>query len=396
MKRRLRYLGEHKLSVLAIIAGFAGLGFLMFYKLGSLVGGIAPSELTTTVTPLGWHGIIDNPLYLPLKAVRSAVFYLSPDYGQYLLRAPNALFGALSVISFAWLIWLWHGRRTAILTTLLFATSAWTLHVSRLANFDVMYLWAVVTLLLSHVLIYRFGSKPYVWYICLFAWGILLTIPGMVWLVMIEAVLQRSLLLKGWRDFSRWWQRLLTVIMPFVWLPLVGYALYRDHGLVRPFLGLPDTFAQGSELAKQFGGVPVHLFVRGPQYPDLWLDRVPILSIFTLAVCLLGIYFYVTKWKSARSRLLATLFIVGFVLVGFKGPVSLSLLVPVLYVVAATGIAYLLHEWLKVFPRNPLARGLGIGLVALAVAVSCTYNLRAYFVAWPHNPDTKATFRYHR
>ena len=52
----------------------------------------------------------------------------------------------------------------------------------------------------------------------------------------------------------------------------------------------------------------------------------------------------------------------GVVLVGLGGPVGLSILVPLLYVAVATGLAYLLHEWLKVFPNNPLARGFGIGL----------------------------------
>jgi hypothetical protein len=28
--------------------------------------------------------------------------------------------------------------------------------------------------------------------------------------------------------------------------------------------------------------------------------------------------------------------------------------------------------------------------------LSCLYNLRAYFVAWPHAATTQTTFRYHR
>jgi hypothetical protein len=78
---------------------------------------------------------------------------------------------------------------------------------------------------------------------------------------------------------------------------------------------------------------------------------------------------------------------------GLGGAAYLSLVVPLLYIFAATGIAYLLHEWLRVFPLNPVARKLGIGLVVVAVAVSCSYNLRAYYVAWPHNAATQTAFR---
>jgi hypothetical protein len=141
-------------------------------------------------------------------------------------------------------------------------------------------------------------------------------------------------------------------------------------------------------------GVPVHLFIRGPQYPDLWLGRAPLLDIFTLVACLVGAYFYLTRLDSMRSRFLVSFFAMGVVLVGLGGPVGLSLLVPILYLAAATGLAYLLRDWLTTFPLNPIARSLGLGLIILAVCVSCVYNLRGYFVAWPHNQTTKATFRY--
>jgi hypothetical protein len=86
----------------------------------------------------------------------------------------------------------------------------------------------------------------------------------------------------------------------------------------------------------------------------------------------------------------------GLLLVGLGGPVGLSLLVPLLYVWAAAGIAYLTREWLQVFPNNPLARSLGLGLIVLAVGLGCIYNLRAYFVAWPHNQTTRVTFQSRR
>jgi hypothetical protein len=62
----------------------------------------------------------------------------------------------------------------------------------------------------------------------------------------------------------------------------------------------------------------------------------------------------------------------------------------------ATGLAYLLRDWLKTFPNNPVARGVGIGLVVAAVGLSCIYNYRAYFIAWPHNTVTRTVFIYHR
>jgi hypothetical protein len=322
------------------------------------------------------------------------VFYLVPTHGQTLTRLPNAVFGALTIASFSWLTWLWHGRRTALLVSALFATSAWVLHVSRLASYDIMYLWAMTSLLLTHAILHRYAKRAYAWYGILALWGLLLTIPGMIWFILPEVYIQRSLIKVGWKHVNAWWQRLLSIIVTFLWVPLIGIDLSRKGQLVT-WLGAPSHLANPGSFLKQFIGVFVHLFIRGPQYPTLWLGRAPILDAFTLAMSGLGIYFYGSRWRTSRSRLLEIFLIVGAVLVALQGPVSLSVLVPIAYATCAMGIAYLVHEWLHVFPLNPLARTLGIGLVTLTVAISCVYNLRVYFVAWPNSPVTQAIFRYH-
>lgn len=395
MKQLSSYLSKRSRLIGWSLLALAGLAWLMLHGLGSLTGGLSAGEAAAAKAPVGWHGIYHQPLDLPLKLVRSVVFALSPGHGQTLTRLPNVLFGSLAIVSFACLIWFWHGTRTAIAAGLLFATSAWVLHASRLASFDVLYLWAVPTLLLLHVLLSRYSQRVLVWYGSLLIWGVMLYVPGLVWLILVEAWLQRSTLIDSWKHFGNWQQHLLYFVAGLVWLPLLVIGLTRPGNLVN-WLGLPAHLGSPIHLLKQFAAVPVHLFVRGPQYPDIWLGRAPILDVFTLTACLAGIYFYVTHPKASRSRLLASFALVGFILVGLGGPVGLSLLVPILYVGAAAGIAYLLREWLSVFPNNPLARGLGIGLIALAVSLSCVYNLRAYFVAWPHNQETGIVFRHHR
>lgn len=388
-------LKKRRRLILWLIAALAVVSWLLLYKLGNLVGGMSRGEMSSAAAPVGWHGIYHQPLGLPLKAVRSVVFAASPDHGQTLSRVPNAVFGLLAIVSFGTLIRIWHGRRTAVLATLLFASAAWTLHVSRLASFDVLYLWAIPTLICSHYILRKHYRNPLAWYGNIAVWGMLLYVPGMVWFIIADIILQRNALADGWRHHKRWWQRLLTLIASMVWLPLLALDLTRSGQLLQ-WLGLPSHFAPPMTMLKQFAAVPVHLFIRGPQYPELWLGRAPIMDVLTLVLCVLGIYFYATRLTASRSRYLLILALVGFVLVGLGGSVPLSVMVPLLYVAAATGLAYLLRDWLKTFPNNPLARSLGVGLVVCAVAVSCLYNYRAYFVAWPHSPATKPVFQYHR
>ncbi|HVI60746.1 MAG TPA: hypothetical protein VM535_01175 [Candidatus Saccharimonadales bacterium] len=368
--------------------------WLLVYRLGSLVGGLSAAEYVTAIRPVGWHGIYDQAFYLPLNLVRSIDFALFTGHGQTLTRLPNTLFGLAAIISFVWLVRIWHGRRTALFAGCLFAAGAWTLHVSRLATFDVLYFWALPTLLLAHTELQRHSRKAWAWYGSLLLWGLLIYIPGLIWLVLVNIWWQRAAIADGWRHFKRWWQRLAYLALGLIWLPLLGLHLSRP-GKLLTWLGWPADLAAPLTLLKDFAAVFLHLFIRGPEYPQLWLGRAPILDIFTLAACLIGIYFYATHRRAARSRLLATCFGIGVILVALGGPVSLSLLVPLLYLVAATGVAYLMREWLQVFPVNPLARNIGLGLIIAAVSLACLYNLRAYFIAWPHNQVTQTVFRYH-
>jgi len=391
MRRRLK-------SVIIGRTGLVGAGLvlliaLLVYKLGNLVGGVSLTELTTATTPVGWHGIYHHPQYLPLELFRSATFFVFSHHGQILTRMPNLLFGFMSIISFACLISIWHSRRTALLSTILFATAAWTLHVSRLASFDVLYLWAIPTLLLTYNLLHRYPASKLIWYGSLAAWLLLLYVPGMIWLLLIGTIIEYSVIAKAWRTHQLWREVPLSLLLVAVGLPLLVFDLTRP-GRLAQWLGAPDHYPSLMTLLRHEAAVPYHLFVRGPLYPELWLGRAPLLDIFTLVLAVIGICFYVLHWQATRTRLLAALFVISGLLVGLGGQVSFSLLVPLMYVAAATGLAYLIHEWFKTFPRNPLARGVGLGIIGLAVALSCVYNLRAYFVAWPHNATTRSVFRY--
>lgn len=386
---------QHGRFVLFILALSAILAGLLLYNLGGLTDQkLSRQEAVAAKTAYGWTGIFNDPLNLVLDKLRSITFFLAPDHGAFMTRLPNAIIGGVAILTFGWLIYLWHGSRTAILTTLLFATSAWTLHVSRLASYDVLYLWALPTLLLVQVLLHRHGDKAVVWYGSIVLWASMLYIPGLVWLIGLQLFLQRKLLGQAWRHFQLK-RRVISVVIILLSLPLLVIDFTRSGHFIA-WLGLPTDWAAPLTLLKQLVAVPVHMFIRGPQYPDLWLGRAPLLDAFTLVACGLGIYFYATHAKAHRSRMMGLLLGLSILLVALGGPVSFSLVVPMLYIAVATGIAYLLHDWFKTFPHNPLARGLGIGLVGICVAVSCVYNMRAYFVAWPHNDTTQATFRYHR
>lgn len=380
-------------NVIAMALAILALTLLLF-RLSTIVAGMSMQELDNIKLGLGWHGLYNNPLFLPIQLIRSAVVFVFGSGEIFINRLPNVLFGFISIVSFAAIVKIWHDSRTAILTTLLFMSSAWVLHASRTVSFEVIYLCLLPVLILSNIILHKYVEKPLVVIATITLWGLFLTIPGGIWFILVNSILQKKDIIEGWKNLSSWWHYLMIFLGICIWLPIMVLIFVGDAGVLA-WLGLPDAWSSPFQVIKDFAAVPIHLFIRGPEDPFIWLGRAPILDVFSLAVCAIGIYYYVDHWHVARSNMLIAMFVLGFVLVGLGGYISISVLVPLLYIAAAMGIAYLSKQWTKVFPFNPLAKVVGIGLMILVVSLSCIYNLRSYFIAWPNNKVTTVTFRYH-
>ncbi len=380
------------LLISGLIVGLAALIFLMLFRLGTIMPGLTTGENSFYAMKLGWHGIYHNPLNLPLNVLWSADFkYLAP-VGMALLRLPAVLTGLLTVAAFYLLLQLWYGFRTAAFGTILFATSAWTLHVSRIANYNVEYLAAIVFFMLSTAVLQKRYESKYVYWLINLAWGLLLYVPGMVFLIAYNIYRQRTEVKFGIRKQDSFLVKVIYLLTAIIWIPLLARYIFLAPKNILAWLGLPSHLNNILHIVKEFFAVFYHIFIRGPLYPNLWLGRTAILDIFGIITALAGIYFYLTHIRATRTHLLFFSLIIGALLIALGGSVSLSLVIPIIYVLIAAGIAYLMSQWLSIFPENPLARSLGYTLISLAVAASVIYNVRSYFVAWPHNSTSVSVF----
>lgn len=374
------------------LAALTALGLLLF-RLGTLPGGISPQEAVTAHMSQSLSAIVHQPQYLPLTLLHW-LFGLAPIHTVFWFRLPNVLLGAATLVTTTFIIRRWYGLRMAIFGFIMLVCSAWFLHAARLASFDILYLWAIPTLLASHLLLYDYADSKRVFFLWLFAQIALLYVPGMIWFVLLNLWWQREELGEAWRSLDDWLTRLgLLVFGVVLCVPLILCFLFSPSlqtGLL--FLGLPQTMPAVLDLGKRAANSLLYIGVRAHGSPDSWLNSLPVLDAFLTVMLLAGLYFYGQHWRAARTRLIASFTVLGLLLFIAGGAVSYSIIVPVLYLLAAAGIAYLLHRWLKVFPRNPLARGTGILLISVAVALSCWYGIRQYFIAWPHHPATSAAF----
>jgi hypothetical protein len=391
MKKIYRLLTAHWRSILLCLGLAAGLFLLLGYRLGSLTHGVSHDELQTLGEYSSFHAIIGNPLNLPQKLVAWASWHI-PMHGAALLRAPSALFGLATLVPFGYILRRWYGVRTAVIGVVLFACSSWFLHVSRSATFDASFLWAIPTLLALHVLLYDHSDKLFVVLTWLAGMLVLLFIPVMVWLLILNLILQHEEIAEGWNTLKTIWFKGGMIILVVLCLAGLGFVFYKHPHLALTWAGVPPHLDRWLDILKRFGNAFAYFIVRGPHNPSLWLGRLPVLDAFMSVMLIAGLIFYGRHITAMRTRLLGLFFIIGAILTALNSEVHFSMLVPIVYVIAVAGIAYLLHEWLRIFPRNPLARSIGIGMVALLVISSSAYNLRSYFVAWPRNTDTTAVF----
>jgi len=391
-KRKIAAFKLSKVTYLLIALLIISIG-LFVYRLGSITPGVSLAEQGTAKTIVGFHGIYHNPLFLPIKLVRSVIFNIGSVHSIFALRLANVIFGTITVLVFFYLVKLWHNLRVAVMASIIFCASAWTLHITRYASDDIVYYWAIPTIFLLDTLFQKYPKNKYLWYGAITLFGVMLYVPGLVWFIALDTFLIWPSIVENIKGIKPI-EKIYSLILGLVLVSLLVGDLFRSGQFIE-WLGLPNKYPSASQLIKNVARVPYHLFARGPYNPELWVGKLPILDIFSLVTCLIGIYYYARHYNNLRSKLLGLFGLIGWALVILGGAFSLSGLVVILFLLSASGIAYLLKEWLEVFPNNPIARATGVVLLSLVILLAVYYNTRSYFVAWADSNTTHSVFHYH-
>jgi len=392
MKEKLLSLLKVSRLQLGVAAGLFVAAVLYIFRLGSAPAHMSQGEFATYHNNFHLHQILRNPLNAPYKLIDYAMLHI---FGHTVAaaRLTSVVFALIAVVLFFNIMLRWHGKRTAWLATFLFATSGWLLHVGRLGTGAVTWVVLPLALILLGSWLSRTEKSGWAMIILALSFGIILFVPAAIWFVVVYALLLRQDIGEHMKE-SEHAQRIIAAIIFLVLVGALAFSLYSSPDLVRPWLGLPHMMPHlVNGVHVWISSLLLYLFARGPYSPEIWLGHAPILDVFVTAMFLLGAYFYITHFRNLRAFTLATFTIIGSVLTALNGALAMSFLVPLAYLIAATGLTYLLREWMTVFPRNPVARTVGVALVTLAVASTAAYHLTSYFVAWQHNPATVRTFQ---
>ncbi len=373
-----------------IVFGAALIGaplFVLVYRLNTLTDRLL---LTREAQALGGafnkQIIFENPLQLVFKL---------PEYGLKLAKL-NTLFGVrLISVCFALVTALaiyyvarqWYGNKTAIATLVMTVTSSWLLAYGRLATPDIVY-----PLLLSLGLAYGAWIRKTKHSGLVMVGGVLLGLAfvytsGLIWLAIMTITWQRRIILQRIADAPRLTVTILVIVAVGI-SPLVLASILRPE-LITQVAGLAsspnDSFAnlgiRSVDIIQQFA-------VQGHQEAEIGIVNVALLDIFTYVMAILGLFTLFNSRRLDRFKVITALLVVVWALVSLGGPVPVIALFPIVYLLTGAGISRLLGDWLKVFPRNPLARTIGLSAIGVAVGLSSIYHLQRYFIAWPEAPAT--------
>lgn len=375
--------------MLVAIFCFVLLAGLLTYRLGSITPGFTDSELQQRSTALSAKAIVDNPLNLHQKVGQFAVQKLGHK-GPAAMRAPSALIGFFAIIGMYIILKNWYTARIALLGTFLFATSSWTLHVSRLATPDINYLLPLL-LVVGGVWLHRNKLGLIATTLTLASGISLFYIPGMVWLILFIALWRWRFVRHAFKRLNIS-QRIMTILLVLLGLGPLIWAFIMNSGLIMTWLGLPSTWPSPVTYLSNLVTIPQEIFIKGSGNPVYGIGNLPLLDAFTSCMVVLGVFASFFRLKLDRTRLLIGIASISTLLIAFGGPVGITFLLPVVYILASAGIALLLQQWFTVFPLNPVARALGVILLSSTILLASGYHISRYFIAWPHVPATKSSF----
>lgn len=382
-----------------ILAGVGAVSLLLLFKLGSLVHGLSSSEyeLQQAVAhdALSLETLLRNPLYLPYY-LALYVIQLGPFHGPSAIRFAGAAFGLLGAIGFFYILRKWYTLRMAVFGTALFATSSWFLHTARFASPEASYL--LLPLLIAGMVHIQAKARSNTVFLLVVILGLLcLYIPGLVWFLLPAAILERDIIIKSLKVQPIWFMALtgivaLLLIVPMFTMLVWPYVQGNATKHLLALIGLPSHFPTMVEMIKNAGHLVANIFAYNNQGPLYVPGHSPLLDASTGALVLVGLYRFLVHFKLDRTKLLAIVGVIGILLITTGGPVPLALLLPFVFILAVEGIKWLLDLWLTTFPKNPLARGFGIGIVIVLVLSTSLYHVNRYFLAWGHAPETRAVF----
>lgn len=309
-------------------------------------------------------------------------------------RITSVVFGLLATVALFLLLKRWFSVQIASVGSLLFITSSWVLAISHQAT--PLILLVIVPLLLVVTLTIFANNKQHSFWafmslVC--AVAVAFYVPFMFWPIAVVIAAIILLYRKKLAALSKKQIAIAAIVFAVLLLPLL-ISITQYPGQIKELLGIPMAIPSVSQYAENFAWQFSTLFFVSQPFPELYIGRLPLLDIFSVAMTILGVYHFVKYMPKRRKLSFAFLVLILLIIVPLTTlyQIPMTAYVAIIYVFIAAGVYELLRQWFSYFPRNPFARNAAVVLVSILIGMSALYNLQKFYIAWPNSSETKAVY----
>jgi hypothetical protein len=385
------WLGSHT-SLAALASVILSAVLFRFYQLGSLPPGLESGGGKVGVQALALvqqgklPGLDAATGYAPLWIWLQALSIKLLGHTELALRLWPAVLGTVAVV----LLWLWakqwFGLRIAWLASFLLAVTPWAVTISRNAGPAALLPFMITLTLWVGTLYWRKRSVPRAIAMALVLALNLLSGP-VGWLLAGTALLTGAWQLARKKQLFKFSTASIAGgAAVLVALAGFGYLLAMSMSSLR---GLPMAAAIGKGLGSNIVNTLLMLNVPGAGDQN-WLHNIagePLLNAFVGLMLVAGLLVAISRLHELRYRLLFVFLIVlllpAFLSgVGVPNAAHAAGAMPLIFVLAAIGISYMLELWYRTFPINSAARATGQIMVMILLALSFFQGYTQYFRAW--------------
>ncbi len=379
-----------------LLTAITASALLLMWRLSSQTGNYLNSFEIATKHQLylnsPWWKSVSN-IYGPYYVLLHATYAIGRNVWTF--RLASVVVGILVIAALYWIVSTWHGYKIGLLASAICLTSFGFLAISREATPISSQLLVTIFLVIAIDLIKRNpGFKSLLFLVAVFACS--LYVPGAVWLIIAALALTYKQIMEVFGQLSS--SLRLTIIGTGLLLitPIANFLIrFSSMSNLATWLGygLNGKVHALKEFLTNFLHTPMTLFIHSYAInPISTLGHLPLIPIAYSALIVVGLITYITRISNWRWRTLIFLLGASWLLCGFNVISPLSL-IPLLSICGATGIAYILKEWYSVFPRNQIARAIGLIVAVGVLSLGAFYGVRSYIVAWSHTPSVIASYK---
>lgn len=359
----------------------------IFDQLGSLPGGVHQLEVATAQRSLASVDFLQQPLNFVFHYLQAGSIALLGASGL-ALRLPSAIIGLASLALFYSLLKTWYWERIAIFGTMLLIGSSWFLHFARFGGPGILMVFATILLLYSAT---KALHKKSILWLSVLAFAIILSMytPLLPYIVLLGIGIHTKHIISVGHHTNTYLLTLGAAIALLGGVPLV-LASMQDINTLQALFGLPDSFPGPVEYLSNIQYIFSQLFWQSEEFPALHLGNLPLLDIFTASMTALGLYHYEQSLPSKRGKIvLGSLLILVLAIALNPEQRNLAILIPFVYMLAASGVSTLIRQWNEIFPKNPIARMIAIVPLTILFVIVISYHYQRYFIAWARNADVR-------